>query len=162
MPVDRRQALGALVWVAVTLAAAVVGAAASANAPAFYGELSRPVWAPPASVFGPVWTLLYAAMAVAAWGVWRVRGFGGARTALMLFLAQLAANALWSWLFFAWRIGVAAFVDVVLLLGLVVATTVAFQRISKFAAVLLYPYVAWCTYAAALTFAVWQLNPGKL
>lgn len=162
MPIGSRQALGALGWIAVTFAAAAFGALASADAPAFYSQLARPAWAPPAWVFGPVWTFLYGGMAVAAWWVWRARGFARARTALTLFLAQLAANAFWSWLFFDLRNGAAAFVDVLLLVALVVATTLAFYRISKLAAALLYPYLAWCTYAAALTFAVWQLNPDAL
>jgi translocator protein len=94
--------------------------------------------------------------------VWRERGFAGARRALGLFIAQLAANALWSWLFFAWRQGGLALADVVLLWGLIVATIVAFQRISTLAAVLLYPYLAWVTFASALTFTVWRLNPALL
>ena len=69
------------------------------DAPAFYSELALPKWAPPAGVFGPVWTVLYTLMAVAAWLVWRVRGFQGARTALGLFLVHLVFNAAWSWLF---------------------------------------------------------------
>jgi len=101
-------------------------------------------------------------MAVAAWLVWRKRGFAGARTALVLFVVQLGANALWSWLFFAWHQGQLAFGEVLVLLGLIFATIVSFQRISLFAAALLYPYVAWCAYASALTFAIWRLNPGVL
>jgi tryptophan-rich sensory protein len=101
-------------------------------------------------------------MAVSAWLVWRDRGFAGARTALVLFIVQLAANALWSWLFFAWHQGALAFVEVLVLWCLIVPTVVAFQRISTLAAVLLYPYLAWSTFASALTFAVWRLNPGAL
>ena len=119
-------------------------------------------WAPPGWLFGPVWSALYALMALSAWLVWRDRGFAGARMALALFIAQLAANALWSWLFFAWRQGGLALADVVLLWCLIAATIAAFQRISTLAAVLLYPYLAWVTFAAALTFTVWRLNPGLL
>jgi len=67
-------------------------------------ELLRPGWAPPPWLFGPVWTLLYTLMAIAAWLVWRRGGFRAARLALTLFLAQLVFNAAWSWLFFAWRL----------------------------------------------------------
>ena len=101
-------------------------------------------------------------MAVAAWLVWRERGFAGARTALVLFIVQLAANSLWSWLFFAWHQGQLAFAEVLALLCLIVATTVSFQRISLLAAALLYPYLAWCAFASALTFEVWRLNPDVL
>jgi len=101
-------------------------------------------------------------MALSAWLVWRRRGFAGARTALVLFMVQLAANALWSWLFFAWRQGALAFAEVLILWCLIAATIVSFQRISTLASVLLYPYLAWTTFAAALSFATWRLNPGVL
>ncbi len=157
-----QRALALLGWTALTFTTAALGAIASANAGQFYAELARPAWAPPSWVFAPVWSALYALMALAAWLVWRERGFAGARTALTLFIVQLAANALWSWLFFAWRQGGLAFAEVLLLWGLVLATTVAFQRVRMLAAVLLYPYLAWTTFASALTFAVWRLNPGLL
>lgn len=154
-----RETVGLVGWVLLTFAAAALGALGSANAGAFYAELIRPAWAPPASLFGPVWSALYALMAVSAWLVWRERGFAGA---LVLFIVQLAANALWSWLFFAWHRGAWAFSEVLLLWCLVVATIAAFHRISTIAAVLLYPYLAWSTFAAALTFVIWRLNPGVL
>lgn len=119
-------------------------------------------WAPPASVFGPVWTLLYAMMAIAAWLVWRERGWRGARPALMLYLVQLAVNALWSWLFFGWKLGALAFVDILVLIALVCAAIVAFARIRPTAAALLLPYLAWISFASALNFAVWRANPGLL
>jgi len=156
------QTLGLLGWALLTFTAAALGAFASADASAFYAELARPSWAPPAWLFGPVWSALYALMAVSAWLVWRHRGFASTRTALVLFIVQLAANALWSWLFFAWRQGGLAFAEVLVLWCLIVATIVSFQRISILAAVLLYPYLAWSTFAAALTFTIWRFNPGAL
>jgi tryptophan-rich sensory protein len=95
-----RQVLGLLGWLGITFAAAALGAFASANASDFYQELTRPGWAPPAWLFAPAWTLLYFLMGIAAWLVWREHGFRKARTALSLFLIQLAVNALWSGLFF--------------------------------------------------------------
>ena len=157
-----RQALGLLGWLLLTFAAAAIGAFASANASAFYGELTRPFWAPPGWLFGPVWTSLYALMGVSAFLVWRARGFSGARSALVLFIAQLAANALWSWLFFVWHQGGLAFAEVLFLWCLIIATVVSFWRISILAAVLLMPYLAWVTFASALTFTVWRLNPTLL
>lgn len=154
-----RQWLGLAGWLALAFATAAIGAVASVSAKAFYAELVRPAWAPPGWLFGPVWTALYALMGVSAWLVWRERGFAGARAALALFIVQLAVNALWSWLFFAWRLGGPAFAEVLLLWCLIVATVIAFWRIRPLAAVLLLPYLAWVTFASALTFAVWHLNP---
>jgi nitroreductase len=104
----RRGVGGLVLWLGLTYAAAAVGGAASARAGAFYAELAQPAWAPPGWLFGPVWSLLYTLMGVAAWLVWRERGFRAARGALTLYLAQLALNALWTWLFFAWRLGALA------------------------------------------------------
>jgi benzodiazapine receptor len=151
-----------LLWVLLCAGAAVTGAIASADAPAFYAALDKPAWAPSARVFGPVWTVLYASMAVSAWLVWRERGWARARGALGLFVLQLAVNAIWSWLFFAWHRGALAFVDIVILLGLIVATLVAFARIRRLAAWLLVPYLAWVCFAAALNWSVWQRNPQLL
>lgn len=158
----RRQALGLLGWLVAAFCAAALGGLASAGAGEFYRELARPPWAPPGWLFGPVWSVLYALMAVAAWLVWRVRGFAGARGALAMFVVQLAANALWSWLFFAWRMGGAAFAEIVLLWVLIVATIALFWRVSKVAAVLLLPYLAWVSFASVLAYATWQLNPALL
>jgi len=123
---------------------------------------ARPEWAPPSSVFGPVWTVLYALMGIAAWLVWRERHTPGSRRALLLFGAQLVLNTLWSWLFFAWHQGGLAFLDIVVLWLLIVLTIVDFWRIRPLAGALLLPYLAWVTYAAALNLAVWQLNPKVL
>lgn len=157
---SRIQIIGLPAWLAVCFAAAGIGAVASVQAGAFYARLARPDWAPPASVFGPVWTVLYALMGIAAWLVWRERGFVAARPALGLFLAQLAVNALWSWLFFAWHLGGAAFFDILLLWLLIVATIAGFWQVRLLAAVLMAPYLAWVSFAAALNLAVWQMNPG--
>jgi len=115
-------------WLAIAFSAAALGAIASVNAAQFYGNLVQPGWAPPASVFGPVWTVLYILMGLAAWLVWRDGGFRAHRAALVLFLGQLAVNALWSWLFFAWQLGGWAFADILSLMVLLVATVVAFWR----------------------------------
>lgn len=149
-------------WFAACAATGAIGAIASANAAEFYASLDRPAWAPPGNVFGPVWTALYASMAVAAWLVWRERSWARARGALGLFVAQLLVNALWSWLFFAWRRGGLAFTDIVVLLVLIVATMAAFWRIRRLAAWLLAPYLLWVCFAAALNWTVWQRNPQLL
>jgi tryptophan-rich sensory protein len=155
----RRQAVGLLGWAIITFLAAALGARASISAADFYASLTLPAWAPPASVFGPVWTVLYALMALAAWLVWRQGGWRAAAPALALYLLQLALNVLWSWLFFGWKQGALAFADIALLLALIVATIVAFHRVRPAAAWLLLPYLAWVTFASALNYAVWQANP---
>jgi tryptophan-rich sensory protein len=146
-------------WVALCAIAGAIGAVASIDAKEFYASLDQPAWAPPSAIFGPVWTLLYMSMALAAWLVWRERGFARARGALGLFIAQLALNALWSWLFFAWHRGAFAFVDIVALLLLIVATIVSFAKIRRLAAWLLAPYLAWVSFATLLNYSVWQRNP---
>jgi len=155
----RRQALGLLAWLATVFVVAAIGAIASADAAAFYRQLVRPSWAPPSSAFGPVWSVLYLLMGVSAWLVWRERGEQAVALPLGLFIAQLVANALWSWLFFAWRLGLPSFADVLLLLMLIVLTVMAFFRVSRLAAWLLLPYLAWVCLASALTWSVWQRNP---
>jgi benzodiazapine receptor len=149
-------------WLVVTFIAAAAGSLASTQAPDFYAQLVRPSWSPPAWLFGPVWSVLYTLMAVAAWLVWRVGGFAYARTALTLYLVQLVFNALWTWLFFGLQRGGLAFADIVLNGLLIVATLVAFWRIRPLAGALLVPYLLWVTFAAALNYAVWQLNPQLL
>lgn len=158
----RRNLLGLIGWLALSFAAAAIGAVASANAEDFYAQLVWPSWAPPGWLFGPVWTVLYLMMGIAAWLVWRERGFSGARSALSLFCAQLVANAIWSWLFFRWQQGALAFVEVIVLWFLILATIVSFWRVSRPAGALLLPYLAWVTFATALTFATWRANPALL
>jgi tryptophan-rich sensory protein len=157
-----KQILGLFGWLAVTSIAAAVGAFASAHAASFYGELTRPSWAPPASWFGPVWSVLYVLMALAAWVVWRVPLGTRTRAPIALFLVQLAVNSLWSWLFFAWRLGGLAFTDIVILLALIVATLLSFWRVKRLAGALLLPYFCWVSFATALTWSVWQNNPTLL
>ena len=152
--------IGGVAWLLAVVAAAAAGAFASKDAAAFYATLDKPTWAPPAALFGPVWSLLYALMGIAVWLVWRLPP--RTRTPLILFGAQLVANALWSWLFFAWHQGALAAGEVLLLLVLIALTTIAFSRESRLAAALLLPYLAWVGFASALTWSVWQRNPGLL
>lgn len=146
-------------WLLLVYAAAAAGAVASVNAPAFYAELAKPAWAPPAGVFGPVWSVLYTMMGVSVWLAWRS---GAGRTALLLFFVQLAANALWSWLFFGWHQGALATAEVGVLWLSIAATMAAFWKTHRLAAALLLPYLGWVTFASALTWTVWRANPGLL
>jgi tryptophan-rich sensory protein len=140
---------------------AVAGAAGAVTADSvatWYQTLNKPAFTPPDGVFAPVWTVLYAAMAVAGWRVWRKAGFAGGRNALTLFAIQLLLNGAWSFLFFgAHEIGI-ALVDIVVLWLVIAATTVAFWRIDRIAGLLFLPYLLWVGYAAALNAGIWLLN----
>lgn len=157
-----KQILGLLAWLAISFSAAAVGGLASADAATFYRDLARPGWAPPGWLFAPVWSLLYLLMGIAAWLVWRVRGFRNASFALSLFLVQLGANALWTWLFFVWHRGAFAFAEILVLWLLILGTVIAFWRVRRLAGALLLPYLGWVTFASALTYAIWKRNPGLL
>ncbi|GGM19038.1 MULTISPECIES: TspO/MBR family protein [Micromonospora] len=140
---------------AAVLVAAVVGGLAASDASGEYANLNQPSWAPPSWLFGPVWTALYATIAVAGWLVWRRVGFGPATYA---WIAQLVLNAAWTPLFFgAGRYGL-AFAEIVLLWLTIGVTVALFWRAFRPAALLMLPYWAWVTFAAALNFSVWQLN----
>lgn len=157
-----KSTLGLLAWLGLLAAAATLGSFASLGAPEFYRALVRPQWAPPGWLFGPVWTVLYAMMAFSAWLVWRKGTSPQVRTALALFMVQLALNVLWSWLFFAWRLGVWSVIEIAVLWCAIAATILAFWRVRPLAAALLLPYLAWVKFAAALNFTVWRLNPALL
>jgi benzodiazapine receptor len=153
---------GLIIWLLISFTVAATGAMASIQAAQFYANMLQPAWAPPAWLFGPVWSALYLMMAVAAWLVWRKGGFSAARVALSLFLLQLVLNALWSWLFFAWHLGALAFIDILIMWVFIVLTIITFKTHNKIAAWLLVPYLAWVSFAAVLNFSVWQLNPAIL
>ena len=143
-------------WVLLPFVAAALGA--QSTAPGYYATLARPDWAPPASLFGPVWTVLYLCMGIAAAMVWNAHGWRGARDALTLFLFQLALNAAWSPVFFGLKQIEAALLVIVVLDVLVLATIAAFWRKDRRAALLLVPYLAWIGFATALNFALWRMN----
>lgn len=161
-PARRSTLLGLAGWIGVTAAAAALGAMASIRAETFYAQLVRPAWAPPSWLFGPVWTTLYTMMAIAAFLVWRDRGWKGARRPLTLYLVQLALNAGWTWTFFAYRSGELALGEILLLLAAIVATIIGFWRVRPLAGALLLPYLAWTSFATALTWSLWRANPGIL
>lgn len=154
-----QQSLGLVFFLLLTYSAAAIGGVGSVNAPLFYRELILPSWAPPAWLFGPVWTILYTLMAIAAWLVWRSGALSHTLRALQFYLAQLVLNALWSWLFFAWFMGAAAFIDIILLWLAILLTMRAFYQHSKLACWLLLPYLLWVSFAALLNFNLWQANP---
>lgn len=164
IPRTRGQQLAGLAgWIALCYLTAAAGAVASANARDFYAALVQPDWSPPGWLFGPVWTVLFTLMAVAAWLVWRAPAAPpDRRRALGLFGVQLVANALWSWLFFAWQKGGWAFAEVIVFWLLIAATATAFWRIRPLAGLLLLPYLVWVAFAAYLNWVLWQANPAIL
>ena len=145
--------------VASFTAAAIGGTATSRAVRDWYPTLVKPAWNPPAWLFGPVWTVLYIAMAVAAWLVWRRVGWAGARLALTLFMVQLTLNAAWSIIFFGLRNPGAAFAEVVVLWAAILGTLVLFWQVSVPAGILFIPYLTWVSFAAVLNFSIWRLNP---
>jgi tryptophan-rich sensory protein len=141
-------------WIAVSFLPALIGA--PFTAPKWYRSLRRPDWAPPGWLFGPVWSLLYLLMAVAAW---RVHGAGPrSRTALSLFGVQLALNAAWTPVFFGLRRIDLALIEIAATWFAIGATVVAFARIRLGAALLLLPYLAWVTFASVLNWSIWRRN----
>ena len=147
---------GLVGWMALSCAAAAVGVLFTPGD--WYADLIKPDWTPPDAVFPVVWTVLYIAMAVAAWRVWCQHGFATAGSALTLYLAQLLLNGLWSWLFFGLHAIGAALIEIVLLWLLIAATTLAFWRLDRPAGLLLAPYLCWVSLAVALNYSIWQLN----
>lgn len=144
------------VWLLLCFGAAAVGGFFRPGD--WYATLQKPSWNPPGWVFGPVWTTLYTMMAVAAWLVWRRGGFLGQRFALSLFLMQLALNAAWSPLFFGLQNPGLAFIDVVLLWFVLLATSLAFWKVRPLPGALLVPYLTWVTFASVLNGVVWRMN----
>ncbi len=153
------QIVGLVVLLALCFAAAAAGGAATyPQIQGWYAELAKPPWTPPGWLFGPVWTALYTAMAVAAWLVWRQAGLAAARWPLGLFAVQLGLNVAWSWLFFGLRSPALGLIDILLLWIAIAATLASFWRRTTAAGLLLAPYLAWVTFAAVLNSAIWWLN----
>ncbi len=122
----------------------------------WYAGLAKPSWQPPNTVFAPVWSTLYLMIAVAGWLVWRADGFG---LPLALYFVQLVLNGVWTTIFFGRHRLDLAFYELVVLWIAIAATIALFAPVSGWAAALLVPYLAWVTFAGALNFAVWRLNP---
>ncbi|MEW5923169.1 MAG: TspO/MBR family protein [Candidatus Zixiibacteriota bacterium] len=124
----------------------------------WYQELAKPTWTPPNWIFAPVWTILYIAMGIAAWLVWRQSGFATAAIPLSVFLLQLLLNGLWSWFFFGMRNPGLAFADIIILWLAILATMILFWMRQAAAGILILPYLVWVSYASALNFAIWRMN----
>lgn len=154
-PLPSRNWLALAGFVVVCQLAGIVGALATNADSAWFNQLAKPAWNPPAGVFAPVWTTLYALMGIAAWRVWRT---GRGARALPLFFMQLTLNAAWSFLFFGAHAVIAAFIEIVVLWLAIVLTTLAFARVDRTAAWLMLPYLAWVSFAAVLNGAIAVMN----
>lgn len=154
-----RNTVGFSVFLALCLAVAALGGAATASSVGtWYPSLAKPPFNPPNWIFAPVWTTLYFMMAIAAWRVWRRDGLRQARSALTLFALQLVLNLAWSVLFFGMRMIGAALVEIIVLLLAIVATTLVFWQRNRVAGMLFLPYAAWVAFATVLNAALWRLN----
>jgi len=147
-------------FVALCLGIGALGAAVVASSvDTWYAELAKPPFTPPDRLFGPVWTVLYVLMAIAAWRVWRATDRDTRRGPLTLFALQLALTLGWTVVFFGLqKIGAAVATIVVLDVGVAV-TTLAFRPIDRWAGLLMVPYLAWVAFATVLNIAIWRLNP---
>ena len=138
---------------------ALGGAVVATSVDTWYAELAKPSFTPPDSVFGPIWTVLYVLMAIAAWRVWRGADRDTRRGPLTLFALQLALTLGWTVVFFGLqKIGAAVATIVVLDVGVTV-TLLAFRPIDRWAGLLMVPYLGWVAFATVLNIAIWRLNP---
>lgn len=156
-----KQALVLVAFLVIAYAVAALGSIATiTQVDGWYAEAEKVSWSPPNVIFGPVWTVLYALMSVAAWLVWREKERTDVRRPLTLYVVQLVLNAIWTPIFFGLYpfLGVAALwiaaavivaIDVAVLL-----TMLAFWRVRKVAAVLLIPYWAWVLFATTLNVGI--------
>ena len=154
-----RSILLAILWIAASLLAGVIGTMLGGPMPdPWYDDLAKPAFNPPGWIFGPVWTTLYILMGIAAWRVSLAPPSPLRRSALIVFVAQLALNAAWSGIFFGLHEIGWALAELAVLWVFILATIVLFVRLSKLSAALLLPYLGWVTFAGVLNFTLWQMN----
>lgn len=152
-----RRGLGLLGFLLITFSAPALGSSWPPDG--WFAALAKPDWNPPSWLFGPVWMLLYTLMAVAAWLVWKQGGFSRQRRPLSLYFIQLALNAAWTPLFFGAHQLLGALIVIGVLWIAILLTCLSFRPVSRTAALLLFPYLGWVTFATALNFTIWRLNP---
>jgi benzodiazapine receptor len=150
-------ALGAFLLLCFGVAA-VGGAVTATSVNDWYQTLAKPGFTPPDWLFAPVWTALYALMAIAGWRVWRKAEPGQRRRPLTVFALQLGLNLAWSVLFFGMNLIGAALVEISVLLGAIILTTILFVKSDPLAGALFVPYALWVGYALLLNTSIWILN----
>jgi tryptophan-rich sensory protein len=162
MPVRHRVAdiVVLVLLVAFCLGIGTLGAmVAATSVDSWYAGLAKPTFNPPNEVFGPVWTVLFILMGVAAWRVWRTGDRDTVRGPLTLFALQLALNLGWNVVFFGLQKIGAAVATIVVLNVAILVTMLAFRTVDRLAALLMAPYLAWVGFATVLNVTIWRLNP---
>jgi tryptophan-rich sensory protein len=125
----------------------------------WYRFLNKPFVSPPNWLFGPVWTLLYTFMGISAYLVWRRIQFSKKSLPFWhVYWTQLVLNTLWSILFFGFKFTGLAFIEILAMWYFIVRSIQEGQKIDKWAGYLLYPYIAWVSFASLLNLAIWFLN----
>jgi tryptophan-rich sensory protein len=157
---DRNDWLMLVASGAICFAAAMIGSIplSIGDGVAWLDSLSKPFFAPPNWLFGPVWTVLFTLMAIALFLVWRKWPAEGTKPAMALFAIQLVLNVLWNYVFFGAHLIFGGVVEILVLLAMIVATTVAFYRMDRRAAYLMVPYLLWVCLATLLNIGIWLLN----
>lgn len=148
------------IWIAISFLPSIIGSLVTTpNIPTWYAALNKPFFNPPSWVFGPVWTLLYLLMGIAAYLVWS-KGYenNAVKYALTIFIIQLALNGLWSFLFFGQHWLLISFIEIVVLWLFILLTILKFYALSPIAGLLLIPYILWVSFASILNFSFWWLN----
>ena len=130
----------------------------TAAIPTWYATLRKPFFTPPNWIFSPVWISLFILMGISLFFVWRRQGHPQLKKALIFFFVQLILNVLWSLAFFGLRLPLLGFIDIILLWIAILLTILHFLKVSKFAGVLLIPYLLWVGFATLLNLSLWILN----
>lgn len=150
-----------IIAIAVCEAAGIIGSIFTTPAiqSGWYAGIAKPALNPPAWVFGPIWTTLYALMGISAFLIWQ-KGLDrrDVKIALGIFIGQLALNALWSIIFFGLQSPGGALIEIAFLWLAIFAAVIAFAKISRLAAWLLAPYILWVSFAVYLNYAIWALQ----
>lgn len=135
------------------------GFLANAGMNPWFDSINKPSWNPPSWVFAPVWATLYLLMGISLWLIWKMNADQSVKLkALLFFAAQLFLNFWWSIIFFKFHSPALAFLDIVLLIIFILITIFKFAELSRLAAWLLVPYIAWVSFASILNYAIWSLN----
>lgn len=150
-----------LTWIGITQLTGLIGGFfTAASITEWYRYLNKPSFNPPNSVFGPVWTILYALMGISVYRIWRLsKRRPEVQFLVILFCVHLIANLFWSIAFFGWRSPELGFYAILVLLGFIITMIYKFWRFDRISSLLLFPYLFWVIFATALNYSIWQLNP---
>lgn len=140
----------------VFIVGAIGSVATSPQIPVWYATLARPAWAPPNWLFPVVWTILYILIGISLFLVWR-KGLES-KQALVVFAVQLGLNLLWSLVFFGFHSIVGGLVIILMLWMAILANIIVFYRISRWAGLILLPYLVWVSIASYLNYSIYLLN----